>query len=76
MNQYRVSYRVEGVRIMNVWLPDGVEPPKGFHLWDYPQQDEWLYQNQAYTNVYLEDIHHAEADSVLKVRYLKAVANE
>ena len=35
---YRVSYKVEGVRIMNVWLPDGLEPPKGFHLWDYPQR--------------------------------------
>jgi hypothetical protein len=73
MNQYRVSYRVEGVRIVDVQLPDGLEPPQGFHLWDYPKQDEWLYANQIGTQTFLEDIHHAEADSVLKVRHLKAV---
>lgn len=74
--QYRISYKLEGVRIVNVWLPDGLEPPKGFHLWEYTQQDEWLYQHQAHMNVHLEDIHHAEAESVLKVQYLKAVVNE
>jgi hypothetical protein len=73
MNQYRVSYRVEGVRIVDVQLPEGLEPPQGFHLWDYPKQDEWLYSNQIGTQTFLEDIHHAEADSVLKVRHLKAV---
>lgn len=73
MNQYRVSYKVEGVRVMNVWLPDGVKPPKDFHIWDYPAQDEWLYENQIYSDVHLEDIHHAEAESVLKVRFLRAV---
>ena len=73
MNQYRVSYRVEGVRIVDVQLPEGLEPPKGFALWDYPQQDEWLYANQIGTQIFLEDIHHAEADSVLKVRTLRAV---
>ena len=73
---FRISYKLEGVRIVNVWLPDGLEPPKGFHLWEYAQQDEWLYQHQAHMNVHLEDIHHAEAESVLKVQYLKAVVNE
>ena len=58
---------------MNVLLPDGVVPPKEFHLWEYAQQDEWLYAHQAHTNVHLEDIHHAEAESVLKVTHLKAV---
>ena len=73
MNTYRVSYRVEGVRIVDVLLPEGLEPPKEFHLWDYPQQDEWLYANQVGTHTFLEDIHHAEANSVLKVRQLRAV---
>lgn len=73
MNQYRVSYKVEGVRIVDVQLPEGLEPPKGFALWDYSQQDEWLYANQIGTQTFLEDIHHAEADSVLKVRHLRAV---
>lgn len=75
-NQYRVSYKVEGVRIVDVFLPEGIKPPKGFDLWDYEQQDEWLWENQIGKSTYLEDIHHAEADSVLKVRYLKAVVNE
>jgi hypothetical protein len=72
-NIYRVSYKTEGVRIVDVHLPEGLEPPKGFHLWDYPQQDEWLWENQIGKSTFLEDIHHAEADSVLKVRHLKAV---
>jgi hypothetical protein len=72
-NQYRVSYKVEGVRIVDVLLPDGVNPPKGFHLWEYNKQDQWLYENQISKSTYLEDIHFAEAESVLKVRHLKAV---
>ena len=73
MNQYRVSYKVEGVRIVDVFLPDGVEPPKGFDLWGYEEQDEWLWENQIGKSTYLEDIHFAEAESVLKVTHLKAV---
>lgn len=73
MNQYRVSYKVEGVRIVDVFLPEGVEPPKGFALWGYEQQDEWLWENQIGKSTYLEDIHFAEAESVLKVHHLKAV---
>jgi len=73
MNTYRVSYKVEGVRIVDVELPEGVEPPKGFHLWEYDKQDQWLYENQIGKSTHLEDIHFAEAESVLKVRHLKAV---
>lgn len=76
MNQYRISYKVEGIRILNVELPEGLEPPQGFHLWDYSEQDQWLYNHQIKSEIFLEDIHHAEADSVLKVRHLKAVSNE
>jgi hypothetical protein len=73
MNTYRVSYKVEGVRIIDVILPEGLQPPNGFHLWDYSKQDEWLYSNQIATRTFLEDVHYAEADSVLKVRQLRAV---
>jgi hypothetical protein len=72
-NIYRVSYRVEGVRIVDVLLPDGLEPPQGFHLWDYNKQDEWLYEHQVGTQTQHEDIHFSQAESVLKVRHLKAV---
>jgi hypothetical protein len=73
MNTYRISYRVEGVRIVDVELPEGTEPPKGFALWDYDKQDEWLYEHQIGTTTHLEDIHFSQAESVLKVRLLKAV---
>lgn len=73
MNTYRVSYKVEGVRIVDVELPEGIEPPQGFHLWDYSKQDEWLYEHQLSTHTQFEDIHHSQAESVLKVRHLKAV---
>ncbi len=73
MNTYRVSYKVEGVRIIDVELPEGLEPPKGFHLWDYSRQDEWLYEYQLGTEVRYEDIHYSQAESVLKVRQLRAV---
>jgi hypothetical protein len=76
MNQYRISYKVEGVRIVDVFLPEGTEPPKGFALWDYPEQDEWLFEHQTESKTFLEDIHFAEAESVLKVSRLKAVVNE
>jgi hypothetical protein len=76
VNTYRVSYKVEGVRIVDVHLPDGVTPPKGFALWEYTEQDEWLWENQIGKSTYLEDIHFAEAESVLKVTHLKAVVNE
>ena len=73
MNTYRISYKVEGVRIVDVYLPEGLNPPKDFPLWDYPEQDEWLYENQIGVSRVLEDIHHAEAESILKVTRLKAV---
>ena len=72
-NVYRVSYKVEGIRIIDVKLPEGVEPPKAFALWDYAKQDEWLWEHQLGTQTFLEDIHHAEAESVLKVTHLRAV---
>lgn len=75
MEQYRISYKVEGVRIVDVFLPEGKQTPKGFDLWECEAQDEWLWENQIGKSVHLEDIHFAEAESVLKVRRLKAVNN-
>jgi hypothetical protein len=73
METYRVSYKIEGVRIVDVELAPGTVPPKGFDLWEYDQQDEWLYENQLRTSTHLEDIHFSQAESVLKVRHLKAI---
>ena len=70
---WQVTYKVEGVRVVEVSLPDGVEPPKGFALMSYEEQDLWLYENQVLSRIKFEDIHFAEPENVLQVRHLKAV---
>jgi len=72
-NQYQITYRVEGVRVVEVTLPDGVQPPKRFELMSYEEQDLWLYENQVLSRIKFEDIHFAEPENVLQVRHLKAV---
>jgi hypothetical protein len=73
--QFQISYKVEGVRVVNVWLPKGTELP---HIWNAmtpEHQDEWLYEHEGRSEVSYEDIHHSQAEAVLEVRHLKAVAN-
>ena len=74
-NQYQITYRVEGVRVVEVTLTEGTEQPKGWELWSYEEQDLWLYENQISSRVKFEDIHFAEPENVLQVRHLKAVSN-
>jgi hypothetical protein len=71
--QFQISYKVEGVRVVEITLPEGVEPPKGFAMWSYEEQDLWLYERQISSTVKFEDIHFAEPENVLQVRHLKAV---
>jgi hypothetical protein len=73
--QFQISYKIEGVRVMNVWLPEGTELP---HIWNAmtpEHQDEWLYEHEGRSEVSYEDIHHSQAEAVLEVRHLKAVSN-
>ena len=73
--QFQISYKVEGVRVVNVWLPEGTELP---HIWNAmtpEHQDEWLYANEGRSEVSYEDIHYSQAEAVLEVRRLKSVSN-
>lgn len=72
-DQYQVTYRVEGVRVVEVTLTEGAQLPKGFALMSYEEQDLWLYENQVSSRVKFEDIHFAEPENVLQVRHLRAV---
>ena len=71
--QLQVSYKVEGVRVVNVWLPEGVELPPIWSAMTLAHQDEWLYAHQAKSETFHEDIHYSQAESVLEVRHLRAV---
>ena len=73
--QFQISYKVEGVRVMNVWLPEGTDLP---HIWNAmtpEHQDEWLYEHEGRSAVAYEDIHYSQAEAVLEVRRLKSVSN-
>ena len=71
--QLRIGYKVEGVRIVNVWLPEGVELPPIWSAMTLEHQDEWLYAHQAKSETFYEDIHYSQAENVLEVRHLRAV---
>ena len=71
--QLRISYKVEGVRIVNVWLPEGKELPTIWSAMTLEHQDEWLYAHQAKSETFYEDIHYSQAENVLEVRHLRAV---
>jgi hypothetical protein len=75
MKEFQISYKVEGVRVVNVWLPEGTELP---HIWNAmtpEHQDEWLYAHEGRSTVAYEDIHYSQAEAVLEVRRLKSVSN-
>jgi hypothetical protein len=75
MKEFQISYKVEGVRVVNVWLPEGTELP---HIWNAmtpEHQDEWLYEHEGRSEVSYEDIHYSQAEAVLEVRRLKSVSN-
>jgi hypothetical protein len=72
-SQYQITYKVEGVRVLEVTLPEGVEPPNGFDMWSYEEQDLWLFERQISSKVKFEDIHFAEPENVLQVRHLEVV---
>jgi len=72
--EFTITYKIEGVRVVKVLLPEGKEFPIN---WDnmLPEiQDEWLYENQQSSELSYEDIHHSEAQCVLPVRHLRIVS--
>ena len=71
--QFQVVYETKGVKIVNVWLPEGTELPKDWELMSLIQQDEWLYDNQDEAHLQWTDEHEGVAVNVLPVAQLKAV---
>jgi len=71
--QFQVVYETKGVKVVNVWLPEGTELPTNWHTMTYAQQDEWLYEHQAKSEDLWRDEYKGEAVNILPVLSLKAV---
>jgi hypothetical protein len=71
--QYQVVYETKGVKVVNVWLPEGTDLPTNWNTMTYAQQDEWLYENQVKSEDVWRDEYKGEAVNVLPVLSLKAV---
>lgn len=71
--QFQVSYKIEGVQVVNVWLPEGTELPTNWDSMPLTEQDEWLYEHQEKSKIEYQDMHFSQAESVLQVRRLQAV---
>ena len=70
---YQVVYETKGVKVVNVWLPEGTDLPTEWNTMTYAQQDEWLYEHQAKSETQWTDEYKGEAVNVLPVLSLKAV---
>jgi len=71
--QFQVVYETKGVKVVNVWLPEGTELPADWHTMTYAEQDEWLYNNQDEAHLQWTDETEGQAVNVLPVAQLKAV---
>ena len=71
--QFQVVYETKGVKVVNVWLPEGTELPTDWNTMSYAQQDEWLYERQVKSEDLWKDEHQGQAVNVLPVLSLKAV---
>jgi hypothetical protein len=71
--QFQVVYETKGVKVVNVWLPEGTDIPIDWHTMTYAEQDEWLYENQDEAHLQWTDETEGQAVNVLPVAQLKAV---
>jgi hypothetical protein len=71
--QFQVVYETKGVKVVNVWLPEGAELPADWELMTFKQQDEWLYDNQDEAHLQWTDEHEGMAVNVLPISQLKVV---
>jgi hypothetical protein len=72
--QFRVTYETKGVKVVNVWLPEGVEIPAQWGSMTLREQDEWLYDNQLEAHLNWSDETEGEVVNILPVAELKAVS--
>lgn len=71
--QFQVVYETKGVKVVNVWLPEGLSIPQQWESMTYVEQDQWLYENQDEAHLQWTDEHEGVAVNVLPVSNLKAV---
>lgn len=71
--QFQVVYETKGVKVVNVWLPEGTELPADWNTMTYVEKDEWLYENQDEAHLQWSDESEGQAVNVLPVAQLKAV---
>lgn len=56
MKQFSVIYNVKGTKIVDIYLPDGIELPKNWESLTVEEQDEFLYANQSHSVLRTEDL--------------------
>ena len=66
MATHRVTYELKGVRIIDVTTKG--ELPDNWDSLKTVEQDEWLYENQEYSVLHVEDIDYGKAVSVIELR--------
>jgi hypothetical protein len=71
--QFQIVYETTGVKVVNVWLPEGTELPTNWELMTYQEKDEWLYEHQSRSEDQWSDEYKGQAVNVLPVLRLKAV---
>jgi hypothetical protein len=71
--QMQIVYETKGVKVVNVWLPEGTQLPADWKTMTYQAQDEWLYERQTKAITLWSDEYKGEAVNVLPVLSLKAV---
>ena len=71
--QMQIVYETKGVKVVNVWLPEGTELPAEWRTMTYQAQDEWLYEHQSKALALWSDEHQGQVVNVLPVSRLKAV---
>lgn len=71
--QIQIVYETKGVKVVNVWLPEGTELPAEWKTMTYQAQDEWLYEHQSKALILWSDEHQGQVVNVLPVSRLKAV---
>ena len=71
--QFQVVYETKGVKVVNVWLPEGEDIPIDWHTMSFAEQDEWLYEHQEEAHLQWTDEHEGVPVNVLPITQLKAV---
>jgi len=71
--QMQIVYETKGVKVVNVWLPEGTQLPADWKTMTYQAQDEWLYERQTKATTLWSDEYKGEVVNVLPVLSLKAV---